>query len=445
MASHDVILSACQTWVPYLLQAKRIWVGYSGGVDSHVLLHALAHLRKQHGFQLIAVHVHHGLMSAADAWTEHCDQVCRSLEVPIHIQRIHVKKQVGESLEALARVGRYQVFKELLMSDDVLLTAHHIDDQAETCLLQFLRGSGPKGLSAMPHLIPFAKGLLIRPFLSVSRQEILNYAESHHLKWIEDDSNHDERFTRNFLRYRILPLLKTRWPHLSKTLLRVSAHCAEADHLLEVLAEQDLALVQGSQPNTLSIKNLCKLPEVRQKNILRVWLYRQHFLLPKTVKLNHILKDVVLARHDAQSCVHWKNVEIRKYRDDLYVMEPLHPHDINRQLIWAWDKEEKLTLPAQLGVLQCKKVMGRGMAISLLSSQPLIVRFRRNGENCRLKGHTCSLKKLFQDWEIPAWKRNRVPLIFKGETVVMMVGYAICDGWRAREGEEGLVVELIEN
>jgi tRNA(Ile)-lysidine synthase len=415
----------------------NIYVAYSGGVDSHVLLHALVQLVSNK--QLKVIHIHHGLFQQADEWAAHCQKICNKLKVDCEIVKVKVDCSSGDSIEEAARNARYQVFAKLLQDGDVLVCAHHVDDQAETCLLQFLRGAGIKGLAAMPSVVRFAKGYLARPFLSISRQDILTYAKQNKLSWVEDESNHDLKFTRNFLRYKVMPLFKKRWPGISKTIMRVSDHCAEANQLLKELAEQDLSLVHGKASNTLSVQKLNNFSYVRQKNILREWLQNQGYLLPSTIKLKHIIGDVINARGDAKSCVSWSDVEVRRYQDDVYAMDALVQHDVGTHIFW--DCKKDLQLPANMGLLSCKKVVGKGVRQDVIK-EPLKVAFRQGGEACRLLNRqgTHQLKKLFQEWQVPPWLRDRVPLIYIADKLAMIVGFGVCEEFAAREDERGVII-----
>lgn len=419
--------------------STNILIAYSGGVDSHVLLYAAAQLRKIFPqMHLKAIHIHHGLLSGADAWALHCQQVCHSLNVELQIVNVKVQLNKGDSVEEAARQARYQAFAELLPSDSYLLTAHHADDQAETCLLQFLRGAGLKGLAAMPMIVPFAAGFLARPFLNTARQTILTYASKHQFCWIEDDSNHDIRFTRNFLRYKVMPELRKRWPNVNQTIMRVANNCAEADELLKTLACQDMDIVQGTVDNTLSVVSMRNLSVVRQKNILREWLYTQGFLLPSAVKMQHIITDVINARSDANSCVKWRGTEIRRYQDNIYALKPLLT--FNSKIKLTWDCKTELELPANLGKLRCTKVIGKGLRQDCLQ-QHITVRFRQGGEVCRLphRHGTHKLKKLFQEWQVPPWQRNRIPLIYVADELAVIIGYAICAEFTVHENELGVL------
>jgi tRNA(Ile)-lysidine synthase len=422
------------------LSQNNILIAYSGGVDSHVLLHAISQLRQEFPeLKLKAIHIHHGLFEEADFWTQHCQKICAELKVDLQIIKVEVKRSKGISIEEAARSARYAALEKLLQPNDVLITAHHADDQAETCLLQFLRGAGIKGLASMPTIIDFAQGFLVRPFLKITRAEILNYAQKNNLSWVEDQSNHDLSFTRNFLRYKIMPEFHKRWPNINKTIMRVAENCAEANELLKEMALQDIKKLKGNIANTLSITKLQKLSYVRKKNVLREWIQIQGFRLPSAIKLQHVITDVINARADAMPCVAWSDAEVKRFRDDLYVMPPLSEFDRNISL--SWDGKKPLKLPGNLGVLQSKKVIGKGLKTEILNKN-IEIKFRQGGEKCKLSGRagTHELKKLFQEWHVPPWQRDIIPLLYVNDKLAAVIGYAICQQFIAHNDEKGIII-----
>jgi len=293
---------------------KHIWVAYSGGLDSTVLLHQLNQSREENTL-LRAVHIHHGLNAHADEWQKHCEAICAAWSIELRAHRIDLSSS-HENIEERARQIRYDFFASLLNENDVLYTAHHQDDQAETVLLQLMRGAGPRGLSAMPQESILGKGRLIRPLLNFSRDELLAYAQQHQLIWIEDDSNQNTRFTRNFLRQEVLPILKNRWPSVSETISRSARHCAETESLLE---EFIAPLFRGCllENNALSVPELKKLTPLQQKHVFRQWLFYGGFYSPNERKLENCLRVFLTAREDRHPMVTWGNVMVRRYRKEL--------------------------------------------------------------------------------------------------------------------------------
>lgn len=400
----------------FLQNASTILIAYSGGLDSAVLLHSLLQ------FQTIkpkvkAIHVHHQLSFQADAWQLHCQKTAAHLRVPFTVLTVNAKSKRGESPEAAARCARYGALRALIQTGDYLLTAHHADDQLETVLLQLFRGAGLKGLSGMRVLAPFGSGFLLRPFLRLKRSELESYACSQGLTWIEDESNAFLGFDRNFLRHQVAPILKARWPEISTTVSRASRHCLAADEFITEEARELLQKVLKPTSNTLSVTSLQKLSPAAQPLVLRQWILERGFLLPSEKKLGQVLKTVLLAGRDRIPCVRWKGAEIRRYRDDLYLMQPLSSPDI-REIV-AWNPNESLFIPS-LGITITKIDFEKsGVNFSRLTG-PFTIRFRQGGEKCLLAGrtHHTSLKHLFQTLGVPPWLRDRIPLLCEGAEVV---------------------------
>jgi tRNA(Ile)-lysidine synthase len=312
--------------------AQQLCLGYSGGLDSTVLLHALLQVPQRN--LLRVVHINHS-WPGDDAQAAHCLITAKQLGIACEVITVNAQPQSGESLENIARAARYAIFAQLLQPDDCLLTAHQQDDQAETLLLQLMRGAGIKGLAAMAECKPFAQGHHLRPLLNFSRAELQVYAEENKLSWIDDHNNFNLAFNRNFIRHELMPLLKKRWPSAALTLARTARHCAEADALAKELAEEDLencllcrgdrrspADQQGRAPlaPTLSIKNLLQLSPARQRNVLRHWLQQQKISLPSAAQLERIQQDILSSRNDAQPKVGWGKVEMRRHRDELFIL-----------------------------------------------------------------------------------------------------------------------------
>lgn len=423
----------------------RYWVAYSGGLDSHCLLHALAGLRTElHGMSIDAVHVHHGLSPYADSWVEHCERVCKDLNISLHVFHVNAQPVAGESPEAIARSARYQVLSNLVGEGERLLVAHHQDDQAETLLIQLLRGSGVAGMSAMPSIVSFSKGYLHRPLLGFSRADLLVYAQQHKLHWIEDESNTSTAYDRNYLRHQITPLLKQRWPSFNATLSRSAAHCAEATELLNELAEQDMASVVDEESGGVRISSLHKLSNARQNNLIRAWIKHQGLPVPDHRHLARIQNELIPAAIDATPLVAWKGAELRRYRDWIFAMAPLPSHDV--KLTTPWQPRFPLTLQSIQQTLIATPVIGQGVKASLLN-ESLIIRFRRGGEHIRPAGRNSrhELKKLLQEAGVPPWQRDRIPLLYRGEDLVAVIGFWVCEGYQARAGEQGLVIKLQKN
>ncbi len=366
-------------------------IAYSGGRDSTVLLHAAASLREG----LRAVHVDHGLSPHSGEWMEQCRAQCEALGVEFIGRRVEVNGEGG--IEASAREARYGVFTELLGAGDGLLTAHHREDQAETLLLQLLRGGGAHGLAAMPESRPLGRGELFRHLLGLGRDELAAYAEHHSLEWIDDPSNFDTGLERNWLRHELLPRLRERRAGIDTVLARSAEHFAEAAGLLDELAEQDLE--RCVVDDALLIDSLRALSGARQRNLLRLWLRRLGLPLPDHRRLYQVLDELCTAGEDAEPRVSWPGAELRRYRGRLFAMAPL-PEPLAAPI--AWDGGE-LELPGGLGLLSLEgEVNG------------LEVRPRVGGERLHPVGRDRSrdLKRLMQEAGVPPWLRERWPLIY---------------------------------
>lgn len=400
---------------------RTYWIAYSGGLDSHVLLHALSTLRLQHPLKLRAIHINHGLSVHATSWETHCASICEELKIELISKKIQFSAK-NKSFEEVARDFRYQELKSYLESDDFLMTAHHKDDQAETVLLQMLRGAGPKGLAAMPVKKKLGKGFQVRPLLHFTREDLKKYAREHHLVWIEDESNSDNRFMRNFLRHEILPVLKKRLPNVTTTLSRVAENCAEAAAFIQTISKKDLAQLRGEHPNTLSIKKLLLHSDMTQRQLLRIWIHELNYPLPTATKLKQIQKDMLYAKKDRTPLVSWQGIELRRYDGNLYIMKTREPHDVNAS--YEWDLSCPLFIPS-LGTLKPpldKKIIAKKIRIH----------FRQGGEIIQLSNQKMhhSLKKLFQTWKVPPWERSRIPLISIEDKLIGVLGYFIREDYQ---------------
>jgi tRNA(Ile)-lysidine synthase len=413
-------------WLDSLPSAERFLVGYSGGLDSTVLLHAMVQLRGSERWLIEAVHVNHHLQSQADLWAEHCQRVCERLAVPLKYIHVDAHPYKGESPEAAARRARYSGLHDLLKPGWYLLTGHQQDDQAETLLLQLLRGSGPAGLAGMPEIAPFGAGWHARPLLNFTRAELVEYAAAHKLQWIEDPSNREVGIDRNFIRHELLAGVRARWPATARTLGRAAKLQAEAAELSDDLARHDVAMSPGFQPGTLSVASLGTLSRARQRNALRHWLDTHGLPIPTRRQLDHVLSDAIESRWDSAPVVTWPGGEVRRYRNDLFAMMPLSEHDPT--MVLHWDVREPLTVP-HLGITLNPTMIQSLDNVSTSQRLDITVRFRRGGEHCRPNGRKDhhDLKTLFQEAGVPPWRRDRIPLIYWGERLVAVLGYWECE------------------
>lgn len=418
-------------------------VAYSGGLDSHVLLHALVRLRDRLSVPIGAVHVNHGLSPKAGAWARHCRRVCDDLSVELTCVGIDAAAPAGESQEAWSRKRRYEVLGELMEKNEVLLTAHQADDQAETLLLQLLRGSGPDGLAAMPVISEFAGGWHARPLLGFDRPALFEYAQACGLQWLEDESNRDQRFDRNFLRNSVLSVLRQRWPSVSRTLGRSARIQAETAVLLAQLADMDMESCYEPLSGTLNVAVAMTLPTARRRNLVRQWLRRQGFSMPDSRRLEVIINEVFPAREDAQPSVQWDGVEVRRFRGRLFAITPLPPASVSDRI--PWDMSEPLRLP--LGELSSEMKIGTGIRAEACLEGRILVGFRSGGEVIRRSGRDChqELKKLFQEHSVPPWLRSYIPLVFIESELASVAGVWTADEYSAAPEEDGFHIHWTES
>lgn len=392
------------------LQAPAWCVALSGGLDSTVLLHLLASLSRQHPLPpLRAIHIHHGLQAAADAWPAHCQRLC--VELGIDLQIIHVTVAPGASLEQGARDARYAAFAQALRPGEVLLTGQHREDQAETLLFRLLRGAGVRGLAAMPAQRVLGQGVLVRPLLDVSRTALEAYADTQHLAWVEDPSNADTQYSRNYLRHAVFPLLRQRWPHTAQNLARAAEHLGEAQGLLDELAVADLQ--QASTPSgldwlclaSLDLAVLRGLSAARQRNALQYWLAKRT-RLPDT---RHWAgwEDLRDASGDGRPCWRLTDGELHRGNERIWWLS-----DDWLQLPQGqgWeDPAQRLVLPGN-GSLHLSGMMPQG---------PLRIAYRQGGESLQIAGRgRRDLKRLLNELQVPVFVRSRLPLLYRGEQLL---------------------------
>lgn len=423
----------------------HLLVAYSGGLDSSVLLHVLVTLQHQlreapdapFKLQLSAMHVHHGLSIQADAWVQHCQDVCRQYAVPLQLVRVNVDKASGQGIEASARAERYKALKQAQV--DFICLAHHQQDQAETLLLQLMRGSGAKGLAGMAALD--LKQRLLRPLLEESRQTLEAYANAHALRWVEDDSNTDTRFDRNFMRHKVLSLLETQYKGVHKTLSRTAQHMAETAELLDELAAMDAShiVVAGVQSNALclQLEKLVALTEARAKNLLRWWIAQHALPMPNAELLNQVLRQLMSARKDASIDVQLPPYHsIKRYLGLAYIVQHVETTITQERL---WQGESVIQLNAQ-DSLTFETSFGEGIAQRHLATTPLCIRMREGGERFRLGlgRPSQTLKHILQAHHIPPWLRERMPFIWLADRLVCLPNIGVDPSVAALPGEMGL-------
>ncbi len=424
-----------------LPSASRYWIAYSGGLDSTVLLHLMAGLRDELGKEVSALHIDHGLSAHSTDWSGQCRAFCEHLGVPFFLHQVEVKRPGGHGLEAAARHARYAVFEEVLGEREVLLTAHHRDDQAETLLLQLLRGGGVHGLAAMPPARHFGRGFLARPLLEQSREALRRYAVAEGLEWIEDPSNFDTGLERNYLRHTLLPQLAERREGIRDVLVRSAGHFAETAALLDDLALQDLAHAEQEQA-TLSVQALKRLTPERCRNLLRYAIRQLGLPLPDHRHLHRILDEVLPASEDAMPLVAWAGAEVRRYRDSLFLLPPLPPVP-EPTLELPWSGEAEMPLPEALGRLRTRRVQGEGISARRLANGACSIRWRRGGEALQPAGRAEHhlLRKLYQEAGVPPWERSRRPLLYLDGKLAQVAGLWTAAEYAAAPAEEGIVFD----
>ena len=403
-------------------ERQRVYIAYSGGVDSHVLLHGCAAMDQLKG-KLTAVYVHHGLQAEAESWAKHCENTAKDLGVAFVMLRVDAKAVTGESPEEAARNARYAALKSLIDVGDSLLLAQHREDQLETVLLQLFRGSGLRGLSGMPERIAFGSGLMLRPLLNTSKQAILDYAKTHQLSWVEDPSNQSNAYDRNFLRNQIVPLLKQRWQTIDKTVSRSARHCANAQVLVDEVADELFAEVFNPIDKTLNISRLTEHLVHAQQLIIRHWFGYLGLKMPAQAKVERILAQVVAANKLRDPVLSGQGYRIRRYRDQLYCLQQNGPV---AQQDYVWPVGQASLNISRDQILSCVP-SSKGILRDLWLTSKIEIRFRRGGEKIRLPGREGHhvLKNLFQEAGIPPWERDVMPLIYLNDRLAAIGGHWI--------------------
>jgi len=381
---------------------ENIWVAYSGGVDSHVLLSlAVANFSN-----VRAVHINHNLGPDDHLWQQHCEQVCRQLNIPLECITVNAKVKYRQSPEEAARLARRKAWLGLITSQDLLLLAHHADDQAETILYRLFRGTGPKGLGGMRQQVKIGETTLFRPLLHVSKQEILDYAHQQNLVWAYDQTNSSTNYDRNYIRNQIMPLLTKRWLKAISNINRAGELCAQLLHVVEPVIAEQLASIYGANNSEIEISKLHEFSDYIIIELLRAWL-QAHGLTPSLNQINLIQKQVIAAKVDAKPkfCIEGK--VIRRSNNKLYISNNENQGAEIQQEIFEqeWDLKSELALPNGQFLNPDQFAQLRG--------QKVLVKLGRHGRKA---------KKIFQEHNIPPWERAKYPVILADEHVVCIVG-----------------------
>lgn len=404
----------------HLLPSSRLVVAFSGGVDSRILLECAARLAFEQQRQCVVVHVHHGLSDNADLWSQRCIEWCQGKQLSCAVEKVQLDLMAGDSVEERARQARYQALAKHLELGDLLLTGQHADDQVETFLLALKRGSGPKGLSAMGQCMPFAQGFLLRPLLSVARSEIELAARQLSLEWVEDESNLDTRYDRNFLRQEVLPQISQRWPGFASAVQRSAQLCAEQESLLDELLSPVLENALQAD-HSLALAVLYQQSEQARLRLLRMWLAALGQPMPSRQNLQTLWQQVALAKADANPILQLGQGQVRRFNQRLYFVA--QSNDISQ-----WRAEIKLSqplaLPDHLGVLTLEHTPGRGNLALPPAGGTFYVTFDPEGLSAHPaeRGHRRKMKKLFQEYQVPSWLRRRTPILMCADRVVAVAG-----------------------
>ncbi|CAD6511742.1 tRNA lysidine(34) synthetase TilS [Candidatus Profftia tarda] len=400
---------------------SHLMVAFSGGLDSTVLLHALIELRIKTfpDLKLHAVHVHHGLSPHADSWADHCKLVCREWMVQLNVVKVNIDSKLG-GVEAAARNKRYWAIANTMNKQDILLTAHHLDDQSETFFLALKRGSGPAGLSAMASCITFFNSQHIRPLLDISRAQLEEYAKYKNIKWIEDYSNQDNRFDRNFLRLEVIPNLRNRWPHFTKAVARSAKLCAEQEDLLDELLQESLKALTNKD-TSININGLLQISEAKRYAILRRWIAYFKVMPPSKKQLQRVWFEVAMARLDAKPQLKLGEYQIRRYHQHLYLLPML---TVLKEKVIQWNPDTILLLPDGLGTLQLDH---RGICVRQPKVNEVVsLRFTAHSRICIInRTHSKQIKKIWREHNIPPWERERTPMLYYGEELIAILGICI--------------------
>jgi tRNA(Ile)-lysidine synthase len=451
----EVIVS--QQLSAHLKPRSKLVVGLSGGLDSVVLLDVLNSLKRDFDFDLRALHVNHQISRNANEWAKVCRELTAAREIPLEVVKIEVPR--AGSLEAVARKLRYQVFSR--QDADFVALAQHLDDQVETFLLRLLRGAGAQGLAGMarvrgqgseirgeeiareatnalaPGRWPLTPRIL-RPLLEITRAEILAYARKRSLKWIEDETNQDTYFDRNFLRQQVLPLIAQRWPAYRGVVSRAVRNLADSAQLLDELAVLDSQTCVIA--NTIEVEALRQISQPRALNLMRYFLRKQNLRMPDRARLEEALRQMLRSRSDAKACIELGEYALRRHQGKIYLVQNILAPDENWQVTWRGESE--IELPQFGGTIVFSRTAGNGISLARLSEGEVTIRVRRGGERFRPDRDRPrrSLKNLLQERSVPPWERQTIPLLFSGETLVWVAGIGTDPAYSAQQTEPAIMM-----
>lgn len=431
--------------------AGTLALAYSGGLDSSVLLEAAAIEARARGARLLALHVHHGLSPNADAWLAHCEARCRALGVGFSAERVALQDAAGSGVEEAARLARYTALGRMCRTHGagLLLTAHHLDDQAETVLLQLLRGSGLAGMSGMdacgvaPGLLGDETTVIARPLLGLTRAQLEAHARQHGITHIDDESNADTRYARNALRHLVMPALAQSFPGYQQRLARAAGHAQSAQELLEEVAQQDL--LRCRRDDHLLMPALRELGEQRFFNLMRHWFASRGMRMPSAAWMQEMRAQLLQADVEAQLCVSHPDGEVHRYRERVFLAPRRTPPEEGEVIRLTWNGQAQLRLGSYYGALHFERLgaddVRPGFDAGWLAAQALSVQGRSGGERVKLAANrpARSLKQQYQSADVPAWERPYLPLLFAGEALLFAAGIGM-DCTHFSEGGERVAI-----
>ena len=423
------------------LGVTKFTIALSGGVDSMVLLDLLSKAKRSSDV-IKAIHINHNLNKSSKEWVDFVKDACKKYKLPLIIESIN-PKQEGFGLEADAREQRYKKFKEIILDNECLLTAHHLDDQIETMLFRIFRGTGLDGLRSIRKKAKFGKGLLCRPLINIPREAIEQYAKLNDIKWIEDPSNNNIYFDRNYLRNNIVPSIKKRWPNAQKTITRLSSLAENNQKLLHELAKEDIGEIEKF--NVLDIGILSNKSSLRINNIFRFMILKNKMGIPSLKVLENGIETLINAKSDSP-IITWDGFSIRRYKNTLYFFNPDLKQDEIRPLKMKWFIDETINLGGNRGSIQARFIKGEGIALNKCPKS-LEIKYRKGGEQIKPSGHkiTKSLKNLFQENNVLPWVRDQIPLFYLDEELISVGDLWFNQDYKAKEQEDGFLISWDRN
>lgn len=399
-------------------------VSFSGGMDSTVLLHQLIQIKNLYNLniKIRAMHIHHGLSIFADSWLKHCHQQCKNWNVPFIFKHINIKNN-NIGIEAYARNIRYEILFKNLNKKEILLTGHHINDQCETFFLALKRGSGPYGLSSMPDIRYINNKILLRPLINQSFNKIIYWAKYYNLKWVEDNTNQNLKLERNFLRKEVLPIIYNRWPYFSNAVYRSASICREQEKLIDDLLSDDLKKIIKKDGSFIT-DTLKKMNNNKRNALLRRWIILIIKIVPSYKILKIIWKELINSRIDRSPILKIGNYEIRRYKNTIHLVVI---SSCLKNIIIEWKNPfKKILLPQNIGCLILNYKHGKEIRKPNINEK-ITIRFNCNLEYIKIleRNKIFKIKKIWKEFFIPVWKRNKIPMLFYNEKLISFIGLFI--------------------